>query len=122
MKLAHYLLLSIAFMFSALSSACVVNKSRYSDTVKVHDEGYGNFLISMPTQVDSLPLKSVYVNVKEKEKDKNKFSVQGKLDVTTQKDRGYVHIRNSRSDTLEISVTVWHQAGKNCPIITVVQI
>ncbi len=120
MKFSHYLLLLIACLFSDSSSACVVDENQYSDTVKVHNEGNGNFLVSVPTQINSNSLRTVYLNIKEK--DKNEYSVQGKLDITIRKNKGYVHIHKGKSITLEASVTVWHKGDKGCPIVTVVQI
>ena len=105
------------FSFQSIGAECSIDEAKHIKSIEIHSEGYGNFLVSAPIELESKKLVAMRLNVKVNEPLAQ--SVQGDLKINVVEGRGYVHINKHSSINLQTSVTIFHENSTGCPIITV---
>ncbi|MEO2266154.1 hypothetical protein V1358_02245 [Pseudoalteromonas sp. YIC-656] len=101
----------------AAGSECSIDEEKYEKLIDIHNEGFGNFLVSAPIELESKKLVAMRLNVKINQPLAQ--SVQGDLKINVVDGRGYAHINKHSSINLQTSVTIFHEDSTGCPIITV---
>jgi hypothetical protein len=115
MKFVSFILL-LFICLPTLASTCEVDENKFSDVVELIDAGYGNFIVSAPTIVDSKTFQTMYLVIENK--DGSGPLIQGELRSTIADDLAKAHINVSDNNGLNAYITLyWEPVGGGCPTI-----
>ncbi|WP_105182060.1 hypothetical protein [Pseudoalteromonas sp. T1lg21] len=107
----------ILLMLSSASfaSECEVDETKFADRVKLLEQGYNNFIVTAPTELESKPFQTMYLVIE----NKNKAPlIQGELRTTINNDLAMAHINVTKNSGLNVRITIyWEPQGGGCPII-----
>lgn len=107
----------LILMFSAttLASECEVDETKFADQVKVVEQGYGNFIVTAPIELESKPFQTMYLVIENENKSP---LIQGELRTTINNSLAMAHINVSENNGLNAHITIyWEPKGGGCPII-----
>ena len=100
---------------TTFANECEVDESKFADQVKLVDQGYGNFIVTAPVELESKPFQTMYLVIEDKN---NNPLIQGELRSTINNNLAMAHINVSDNNGLNAHLTVyWEPKGGGCPII-----
>ena len=103
------------FSSTTLANECEVDETKFADQVKVVEQGYGNFIITAPIELESKQFQTMYLVIENESKSP---LIQGELLSTINNSLAMAHINVSENNGLNAHITVyWEPKGGGCPII-----
>ena len=100
---------------TTFASECKVDEAKFANQVKLVEQGYGNFIVTAPIELESKPFQTMYLVIE----NKNKAPLlQGELRTTINNDLAMAHINVTENNGLNAHITIyWGPQGGGCPII-----